>query len=317
MPRKRRIHYPGAIYHVMLRGNAKQDIFHGDEEYRHFESILAEGLEEYSLTLHAYCWMKNHVHMALQVKEAPLSKLMQTLSQRYTQWINKKHERVGHLFQGRYKAILVDKSDYLAELIRYIHLNPVRSGIVGDPADYTFSSHAAYAGHVKAPSWLFIDRNHGQFGKTLSDARAAYLYFIDKDAGEEIMEQLRHGSKEGRILGNAIFVKKVFMHNMEEVLAEIEIEQVVDVGAEVYKVSRLEMTSASRARLLSEARAMTAMIGMDHCHYQLSDFAAYYNRGVPSLCRQVKVLRVRMAKAKNNAMQEKMRLIKKQISAIT
>jgi REP element-mobilizing transposase RayT len=257
MPRKRRIHYPGAIYHVMLRGNAKQDIFHGDEEYRHFESILADGLEEYSLTLHAYCWMKNHVHMALQVKEAPLSKFMQTLSQRYTQWINKKHERVGHLFQGRYKAILVDKDDYLAELIRYIHLNPVRAGIVGDPTDYTFSSHAAYAGHVKAPSWLFIDRNHGQFGKTLSGARA-----------------------------------------------------------EVYKVSRLEMTSASRARLLSEARAMTAMIGMDHCHYQLSDFAAYYNRGIPSLCRQVKVLRARLAKAKNNAMQEKMRLIKKQISAI-
>ena len=108
MARKPRIHYPGAIYHVMLRGNAKQTIFHNDEEYRYFENILAEGLEQYSLILHAYCWMKNHVHMALQVTDKPLSKLMQTMSQRYTRWFNKKYDRVGHLFQGRYKAILVD-----------------------------------------------------------------------------------------------------------------------------------------------------------------------------------------------------------------
>ena len=82
MARKPRIHYPGAIYHVMLRGNAKQAIFHKDEEYRYFENILAQGLERNSVRLHAYCWMKNHVHMALQVKDKPLSKLMQNIAQR-------------------------------------------------------------------------------------------------------------------------------------------------------------------------------------------------------------------------------------------
>ena len=95
MARKPRIHYPGAIYHVMLRGNAKQPIFHKDEEYRYFENILAEGLEQFSFELHAYCWMKNHVHMALRVEDKPLSKLMQNISQRYTYWVNKRHDRVG------------------------------------------------------------------------------------------------------------------------------------------------------------------------------------------------------------------------------
>jgi len=316
MPRKRRIHYPGAIYHVMLRGNAKQDIFHSDEEYRYFETILAEGLGQFSLTLHAYCWMKNHVHMALQVNDRPLSKLMQNLSQRYTQWFNKKHDRVGHLFQGRYKAILVDKDAYLSELIRYIHLNPVRAEIVTDPVDYRFSSHAAYVGHVQVPSWLYVDRGLGYFGKMLSGARVAYLYFMGQVAEEKLMEQLCHGSgsKEGRILGNAVFVKEVLNQNREEFPAEISIEQVVDVGAVVYQVPPMEMTSASRARHLAEARAMTAMIGMDHCHYLLSDFAAYFNRGMPCMGRQVKAVRARLTK--NRSMQEKMQLIKNRISAI-
>ncbi|WP_457551317.1 transposase [Desulfobacula sp.] len=314
MPRKRRIHYPGAIYHVMLRGNAKQDIFHSDEEYRYFETILAEGLEQFSLTLHSYCWMKNHVHMALQVKDRPLSKLMQNLSQRYTQWFNKKYDRVGHLFQGRYKAILVDKDAYLSELIRYIHLNPVRAEIVTDPADYRFNSHAAYAGHVQAPSWLFIDRGLGCFGKMLSGARVAYLYFMGQAAEEELMEQLRHGSKEGRILGNTVFVKEVLKQNREEIPAEITIEQVVGAAALVYQIPPREMTSASRARHLAEARAMTAMIGMDHCHYLLSDFAVYFNRGVPCMSRQIKAVRARLPK--DRLVQEKMRRIKNQISAI-
>jgi REP element-mobilizing transposase RayT len=314
MPRKRRIHYPGAIYHVMLRGNAKQDIFYRDEEYRYFETILAEGLEQHSLKLHAYCWMKNHVHMALQVKDRPLSKLMQNLSQRYTQWFNKKHDRVGHLFQGRYKAILVDKDAYLSELIRYIHLNPVRAEIVIDPVNYRFSSHAAYAGHVQAPSWLFVDRSLGYFGKTLSGARVAYLYFMGQAAEEELMEQLRHGSSEGRILGNEIFVKEVLKENREEIPAEITIEQVVDAGALVYQVSPGEMTSASRSRHLAEARAMTAIIGLDHCHYLLSDFAVYFNRGMPCMSRQVKAIRDQVAK--KPPMQEKMQRIKNQISTI-
>ncbi len=314
MARKPRIHYPGAIYHVMLRGNAKQAIFHKDEEYRYFENILAQGLEQNSVRLHAYCWMKNHVHMALQIKDKPLSKLMQNIAQRYTHWFNKRYDRVGHLFQGRYKAILVDEDAYLLELIRYIHLNPVRANIVTDPIDYLLSSHAAYAGHVKPPSWLTVHRCLGHFGKTESAARAAYLHFMGQTTAEELLEQLRHGNKEGRILGNENFIKDVLTQNNEMVPAAITIRQLVDVVAHAYQVSPLEMTSASRSRHLVEARAMTALIGMDQCNYLLSNFAQYFNRDVPSMSKLVKAMRTRLTK--NRLMHEKMGHIKNQITTI-
>ena len=272
----------------MLRGNAKQTIFYGDEEYRYFEDILAQGLEKYSLMLHAYCWMENHVHMALQVTDKPLSKLMQNISQRYTYWHNKRHDRVGHLFQGRYKAILVEKDAYLSELVRYIHLNPVRANLVSDPIDYPLSSHAAYVGCVKSPCWLSVDQGLGHFGKTKSSAQAAYLHFMGQITEEELLEQLRHGTKQGRILGNEDFIKGALKQNKEKVSAQITIEQIVDVVAQVYQVSSREMTSASRARNLAEARAMTAMIGMDHCDYLLSNFALYFNRNMPSMSKLVR-----------------------------
>ena len=314
MARKPRIHYPGAIYHVMLRGNAKWAIFHKDEEYRHFENILAQGLEQYSVILHAYCWMKNHVHMALQVKDQSLSKLMQNVSQRYTHWFNKRYDRVGHLFQGRYKAILVDKDAYLSELIRYIHLNPVRANIVTAPIDYLSSSHAAYAGHVQRPFWLTVERGLGQFGQTESAARVAYLHFMGQITDEALLAQLRHGSKEGRILGDENFIKDVLTQNSETVPAEITIRQLVDVVAHAYQVSPFEMTSASRSRHLAEARAMAALIGMDQCNYLLSNFAQYFKRDVPSMSKLVKAMRTRLTK--NRLMREKMGHIKNQITTI-
>jgi len=314
MARKPRIHYPGAIYHVMLRGNAKQTIFHKDEESRYFENILAQGLEQYSLKLHAFCWMKNHVHMALQVKDKPLSKLMQNISQRYTYWVNKRYDRVGHLFQGRYKAILVDQDAYLKDLIRYIHLNPVRANIVTDPMDYHLSSHAAYGGHVKPPSWLTIDHGLIQFGKTESAAHAAYLHFMGQTTEEELLEQLRHGSRDGRVLGDENFIKDVLKQNSETFLAEIAIEQLVDVVAHVYQVSPWEMTSAGRSRHLAEARAMTALIGMDHCTFLLTDLARYFNRNISSMSKMVKVIRARVTKSR--LMDEKLGHIKDQITTI-
>jgi len=315
MARKPRIHYPGAIYHVMIRGNAKQTIFHRDEEYRYFEDILAQGLEQYSLMLHAYCWMKNHVHMALQVTDPPLSKLMQNISQRYTHWYNKRYDRVGHLFQGRYKAILVDKDAYLTELIRYIHLNPVRANLVSDPIDYPLSSHAAYTGRVKSPFWLSVDQGLGQFGKTEFAAQAAYLHFMGQTTEEALLEQLRHGTKQGRILGNEDFIKGALKQNKEKVLTEITIEQIVDVVAKVYQVSPMELTSASRARRPAEARAIIALIGMDYCDFSLSDFTHYFNRNMPSMSRLVKDVRTRITKSQS--MHERMEHIKNQITTIS
>ena len=121
----------------------------------------------------------------------------------------------------------MEKDAYLSELIRYIHLNPVRANMVSDPIDYPLSSHAAYAGRVKSPCWLSVDQGLGHFGKTKSSAQAAYLHFMGQITEEELLEQLRHGTKQGRILGNEDFIKGALKQNKEKVSTEITIEQIV------------------------------------------------------------------------------------------
>ena len=124
MARRARIHYPGAIYHVMLRGNGGQDIFFDDSDRVRFYELLEEGVERFHVRIPAFCLMGNHAHLVVQVAEIPLSRLIRNVSFRYTRYRNAKERRTGHLFQGRYKAIVFDEESYLEELVRYIHLNP-------------------------------------------------------------------------------------------------------------------------------------------------------------------------------------------------
>ncbi|MBW2562291.1 MAG: hypothetical protein JRE40_15775 [Deltaproteobacteria bacterium] len=152
------------------------------------------------------------------------------------------------------------------------------------------------------------------WSKTESAARAAYLHFMGQATEEELLEQFRHGSKEGRILGNENFIKDVLTQNSETVSADVTIKQLVDVVAHAYHISPLEMTSASRSRHLAEARAMTALIGMDHCDYLLSNFAQYFNRDMPSMSKLVKAIRARLTKSR--VMHEKMEHINNQITTI-
>jgi len=118
MARKPRLHYTGAVYHVMARGNGGQNIFDCEEDRYRFYLFLQEGVERFRHRIHAFCLMDNHVHLAIQVGEKHLSRIMQSLCCRYTQWVNSRQKKVGHLFQGKYKAILVDADSYLAELVR-------------------------------------------------------------------------------------------------------------------------------------------------------------------------------------------------------
>ncbi len=317
MARKPRIHYPGALYHVMLRGNAKQTIFTEAVGYQQFEKILAQGLETHKVKLHAYCWMKNHVHMALQVDKIPLSKLMQSLSQRYTVWFNHRHDRVGHLFQGRYKAILIDSDQYLLELIRYIHLNPVRANMVTDTADYPYSSHSAYSGFITTPSWLTLDWGLAQFGEEIVTARNGYLEFMGQPVREEMDQQLRNGNEQGRILGGERFVRSIEAetekNNNKRSLTP---KEVVEVVAEVFQLEAREVIGASRARDLAQARAMTALVGMDECALTLTEISKHFQRDLPALSKQVKVLRGKIAvsptlKAQLHEVRVRLRLLHK------
>ena len=126
MGRPPRIHVPGGVYHVMLRGNNGDAIFADDRDLLGFEALVADAEDRFDHRVHAYCWMPNHVHMVLQLGRGPLSRIIQNLAGRYTRRFNKCHGRVGHLFQGRFRANLVDADSYLLDLVRYVHLNPVR-----------------------------------------------------------------------------------------------------------------------------------------------------------------------------------------------
>jgi len=144
MPRKPRVHVQEAFYHVLARGNQKQQIFYDDEDYQIYLRLTKKYSERYNVELHGYVLMPNHVHLLVRVNSVPLARFMQGIQQTYTQIFNKRHEKVGHLFQGRYKSFYIDKDVYLLELIRYIHLNPVKAGLVRKPQNYRWSSQRNY-----------------------------------------------------------------------------------------------------------------------------------------------------------------------------
>ena len=146
MARRPRIHFAGAFYHVISRGNRRQGIFRDEKDLKAFLACLSDCKTRFPFQLYAYALMKNHVHLLVEVETIPLSRIMQSFLFRYAQYFNRRHGEVGHLFEGRYKAIVCDKDTYLLELVRYIHLNPVRARVVKAPEDYVWSGHLGYLG---------------------------------------------------------------------------------------------------------------------------------------------------------------------------
>ena len=146
MARKPRIEFEGALYHVITRGNQRQQIFNATEDYERYLKILEDYKLRYDFLIYAYILMENHVHLLMETKEVPLSKILQGINQRYTMYFNRRYATVGHLFQGRYKAMLCERDSYLLSLVQYIHMNPVRLGRAKSPAAYPWSSHSLISG---------------------------------------------------------------------------------------------------------------------------------------------------------------------------
>jgi REP element-mobilizing transposase RayT len=178
MARPLRIEYPGALYHVTNRGNARADTFLDDDDRNRFLSLLKDIVEHFGWICHAYCLMDNHYHLLIETPQPNLSQGMRQLNGVYTQRFNHHHQRVGHLFQGRFKAILVEKDAYLLELARYIVLNPVRAGMVDMPSQYPWSSYLATSGEAPTPKWLTTEPVLSQFAKTKSTAQVRYQQFV-------------------------------------------------------------------------------------------------------------------------------------------
>ena len=190
MARPLRIEYEDAVYHVTSRGNARSDIYLADEDRELFLDVLGHVVERFGWVCHAYCLMSNHYHLMIETPQANLSRGMRQLNGVYTQRFNRLHDRVGHVFQGRFKAIVVDKEAYLLELSRYIVRNPVAAGMVADVSDWPWSSYGATAGEGKKPSFLHTEWLLSQFGRTRASARASYASFVAKEDGAGVWSQL-------------------------------------------------------------------------------------------------------------------------------
>ncbi len=178
MARPLRLEFPGAVYHVMSRGDRRRDIFADEIDRRNFLDKLAQEVMQQRWRMYAYCLMGNHYHLLLETPIANLVAGMRRLNGVYTQTFNRRHSLVGHVLQGRYKSVVVDRNVYLLELARYIVLNPVRAGLVGHAQDWPWSSYRGTAGLVPAPCWLSIDAIIGQFGDQVLSAQRIYRDFV-------------------------------------------------------------------------------------------------------------------------------------------
>ncbi len=206
MARPLRIEFSGALYHITARGNRQAAIYDDDNDRQTFLSTLADVIESYEWLCYAYCLMDNHYHLLIETPNGNLAKGMRQLNGVYTQSTNRRHRRFGHLFQGRYKAILVDDESYLFALSRYVVLNPVRAGTVKAPGEWPWSSYNATAGQTKRPTWLAVDNLLSTFAKTRSVARRRYAQFVLEGIGQE---NIWRDLNRQIYLGNDAFVNRM------------------------------------------------------------------------------------------------------------
>ena len=202
MSRPHRVEFPGAVYHLTSRGNARGRIFVRDGDRETFLKVLADTVVRYRWICHAYCLMDTHYHLLVETRLPNLSLGMRQLNGLYTSRFNKLNRRTGHVFQGRYKAVLVEKEAHLLELGRYVALNPVQAGMVGRPESWQWGSYAATIGRSARPPFLTIGWLLEQFGRDRARAIRAYRRFVLEGIGikespfEDVKGQIYLGSNE-------------------------------------------------------------------------------------------------------------------------
>jgi REP element-mobilizing transposase RayT len=252
MARPLRIEYEGAVYHVTARGSERGKIFFSKRDYEKFKEYLVEAQEKHCFILHSYVLMTNHYHLLIETPEKNLSRIMHHINSSYTTYTNIKRKRSGHLFQGRYKAIIVDKDNYLLELSRYLHLNPVRANMTQRPEEYAYSSYRTFVSD-KGESLVTTNTILGMVANSPKDAKDCYRAFVESALGEEL------DSPVGKVYGGIVlgcdgFIKEVLNKLEEDQLTSEEIsnrkalratmstEEIVTSLSDQFGISRTEIT---------------------------------------------------------------------------
>jgi REP element-mobilizing transposase RayT len=318
MPRKSRIEAAGAVHHVMVRGIERTAVFRNNTDRNHFLERLGEILQETKTICYAWALIPNHFHLLLRTGPVPISTVMRRLLTGYALWYNRKHRRHGHLFQNRFKSILCQEDVYLLELVRYIHLNPIRAGLVEDLAElavYTYCGHSVLMGKVKRP-WQDTQGVLGMFGEKLSAARRAYRAFVEKGisqgrrqdltgggllrsaGGWEGLETLKNARayqrNDERILGDGDFVGRVLAsaeESMEKRYAlrarGVDLARVAYKVAEVLGVKMEEVWAQGKYRRIVEARSLLCYWAVRELGVSMSSLARRLGISIPSVSESV------------------------------
>jgi putative transposase len=278
MARKPRIHFPGALYHVIARGNRRERVFHDEKDYELYLDFLREYKDHYGFYLYAYTLLPNHVHLLIEVGQYPLSRIMQNLQFRYTRNFNIKYKNYGHLFQERYKAILCEKDSYLLELSAYIHLNALRAGLVEDPFKYRWSSYRSYVRENK-DDLVERDLLFAQFSLNKKVAMRQYERFVKGRMGQGHREDF-YELKDQRFLGEEEFVDNVHRQLNEEPLFvyDISLEQIASEVSSALHLPTDLLYSLTRNRQGALGRAVTGYVGRKLGGYQMKATAAHFHR---------------------------------------
>jgi len=293
MARKPRIEFPHAFYHVIARGNRKQKVFWNDEDYNDYLSKLESYRGKFGFIMHAYCLMPNHVHLLIETGDIPISRIMHGLQSSYTQAFNKRHEKVGHLFQGRYKAIICDRDSYLLELIRYIHLNPTRAGLASRPEEYNYSSHKEYLGLVKT---FCIDENSILlFGKGRANAVKIYSNFL-RDGMKNGHRSEFYKLKDQRILGDDEFAEEL-LKKSDGWTGEhwnISMQEIIEATCKAFETDPLFLAVISRRRKEALVRGIVGFLAKKLCGATLGKIGAIFNRDEPTMSYQLRSVENKM-----------------------
>ncbi len=285
MARPLRIEYPGAFYHVMNRGIAGQDLFRTKIDRERFLECLETAVERFSLKIHAYCLMTTDYHLLVETMDANLSRAFQWINVSFAAYFNRKRHRQGHLFQGRFKSVRVEAEEYLKELSRYIHLNPVRAGIVKNPKGYAWSSYKAYIGKIKRPEWLETQWLLSRFGRKKREAEEQYRIFVET-VDHKQLENPEKDLTGGFILGSGEFVKRVketFVDPREEgkeiphltfLKRTIKTETIIDTVGSEFGCTRAKILEKGRQGNL--ARDMAIYLARDLSGESAQSLGAYF-----------------------------------------
>jgi len=267
MARPLRVEYPGAVYHVTSRGNAQEDIYLEDADREIFLDTLAGVINRFGWLCHAYCLMSNHYHLVIETPESNLALGMRQLNGVYTQRFNRNHHRVGYIFQGRYKAILVERDAYLLELCRYVVLNPVRASMVKDVRQWSWSSYRATAGVQARPPWLSIDWLLSQFGKQRWRCMERYAQFVKEAVNRE---NIWEGLNQQAYLGGDGFVDRIKSElNGRNDLAEVPKAQWKQAGKSLNEYANEfgDRSEAMARAYLDSVHRMNAIAKQFGVHY--------------------------------------------------